>query len=224
MTKQTKILLILIFTALTNFCIGQDSTLNFRNQIKFSPLRVIDLVNPGLEISYERKHNNKFSTQLSIANMIGIIYRPYDNYMGIRLSIEEKKYFLKYKKCFKPYYATEIVYYNTNFTTVSTFGYKNRFVDTLAYTYNYEDTFSVHKTTLALNLKLGFEIQIRKHFIFEVYAGIGIKYKNVQHGNRLVPSDEMEMPRHPNAYYIAIVEGNYLIINIPANFKIGYLF
>ncbi|MDB5272311.1 MAG: hypothetical protein JWO58_678 [Chitinophagaceae bacterium] len=37
------------------------------NQLKFSPIKLIDPINPGLELSYERRYAKQFSTQLSVA-------------------------------------------------------------------------------------------------------------------------------------------------------------
>lgn len=36
-----------------------------KNRITFSPVRLVDPVNPGIELGYERLHGKRYATQLS---------------------------------------------------------------------------------------------------------------------------------------------------------------
>ncbi len=218
-----KLSISLIFVLTLQYASAQTDLNTFKNQLKISPFRMIDPINPGLELSYERLHNKKFSTQLSVAYMTDPLKAAYYNsFKGGRVAIEEK-YFTETTPLLRKYVSTDIVYCKTTINNIGRFGIYESSLDSLARLNNYQDTFTVHKTTITANFKLGIQI-IKKHFIIDMCAGIGLKYRDVQHSDRLIPSDKMEMPRHPNAYYYATKEGRYFTLNIPMNIKIGYAF
>jgi len=58
----------------------------------------------------------------------------------------------------------------------------------------------------------------------DFHLGLGARYKDVYHFDKIKPDDEMEMPRHLNAYYINNLDGKYWTISIPLNFKLVRLF
>lgn len=220
---------ILIFLLLTIQLYGQSDTSLYKNQIKFSPLRIVDLVNPGFELSFERLYLNKFSTQLSAAFMTKIPgLPPYRNFRGYRFSIEGKCFFefdqrLKnFNRRSRQYYSAEVIYYKTNFSTI--YKFENEFSqDSLKSDYRYNDTFSVNKKMLIFNLKWGVQYKFN-HFVFDLGAGLGLKYKDVLHSDRLNPNDQLERSRHPNLVYMTLAEGKYYTVSIPFNIKIGYAF
>lgn len=72
---------------------GQTDFEIHKNQIKFSPVKMIDPINTGIEISYERRTGN-FSTQIATAYLTDIFrVGDFRQLKGFRIGIE-KKYFL----------------------------------------------------------------------------------------------------------------------------------
>lgn len=209
---------------------SQSNSFKFKNQIKFTSTRLIDIINPGLEFGYERQFSKKFATQLSIAYLKNIIpLSPYFDYSGFRISIEEKYYTniidekkLLDKRKYREYVSGELFLNKVQFHTQARFGYEDYF-DTLAYNYNYLDSFRANKLIIGFNLKYGIQ-EIMNNFLFDFSIGIGFKYRSVQHFDRLVPTDKLELFRHPNAFEPAIIEGNNIYLNIPFSVKFGYLF
>jgi len=54
-----------------------------RNQIKFNPIKLVDVVNPGLELGFERFHKTRTSSQLMITWQKEILNStPFHNYDG----------------------------------------------------------------------------------------------------------------------------------------------
>lgn len=223
-TVMKKISSLFLFFILAVQCTSAQTNLNtYKNQLKFSPFRLIDPVNPGVELSYERLHGKNFSTQLSVAYMTDPLKAAYySSFKGFRLALEEK-YFIENTSFVHKYFSTDIVFCKTTINDIGRFGIYESSLDSLARLYNYADSFTVHKQTLTLNFKLGFQI-IKKHFVIDMCMGVGVKYKDVQHSDRLIPTDKMEIPRHPNVYYYSEKEGKYFTMNIPMNIKIGYIF
>jgi hypothetical protein len=197
------------------------------NILKITPLKIVGLDFPSIEISYERRTNRNFSTQLMASYLlpnglsdIGYEFKP--NIKGFRLSIEEK-YYLEKSAPFGPYVSFEFNYLNNQYRDVWNFGIKNIYSDTSYNNTNYPDTFGIKKQTYSFNFKLGYQI-IVKRLSFDFYAGLGLRYKDVRHFDRINPNDKMEMPRHPNFYYITNLEGKYWTISIPLNVRIGWTF
>lgn len=205
-----------------------DSTMSkYNNIIKFTPLKLTGLVNPALEISYERKTGDNFSTQIMGSYLLPeSVMDPANGFIpnikGYRLAVEEK-FYLNKSAPIGPYISLELNYMKNRYKDIWNFGVKDIFSDT-AYNYtNYPDTFGIKKQTYSINLKFGYQLFV-KRFSFDFYAGLGLRYKDVSHFDRKNPDDEMEMPRHPNIYYISNLNGKYWTISIPLNFRIGWTF
>lgn len=193
----------------------------YSNILKITPLKIIGTVNPSIEASYERITGRSFATQVMASYLlparitdIGKDIKP--NISGFRFSIEEKYYFKK-SAPLGLYTSFELDYLKNRYKDVWTFGTRN-----ISPT-NYSDTFGIKKQTYSFNLKFGYQL-IVKRLSFDFYAGLGLRYKDVRHFDRINPNDEMEMPRHPNIYYMTNREGKYWTISIPLNARIGWTF
>lgn len=193
---------------------------SLKNIIKFTPLALIGLVNPGLELSYERKTSSKFSTQFMGSLLFDLENKS--SIVGFRTSIEEK-YFYRDSSPIGPYMSFEINYLQKKYYDTWNFGiadvnynpdYKNT---------NYSDIYGINKKTLSLDLKWGYQ-KIIKRFVIDFYAGLGLKYRNVKHFDRINPNDEMESTPHPNVYLISNREANEWTISIPLNVSVGWRF
>ena len=208
-------LLLLTLSALSGF--GQGGFSEGKNQLKLSTLRLIDFVNPGIELSYERRQTARFSTQLSVGLMNDCFkLTPFTDYRGTRFSLEEK-YFPKNKRS-NQYYSVEAAYLNVWYKTNSYF-----IQDTALRTPEYNDSFQVAKKTFSLNLKYGIQIPMRR-FLIDISVGIGIKYRQVKRMDVKDPKAYEVTSRHPNAYEFANKEGNYFTGNVPFNLRLGYTF
>ncbi|NOU46460.1 MAG: DUF3575 domain-containing protein [Bacteroidales bacterium] len=199
----------------------------YSNILKITPLKIVGLDFPSIELSFERRTGSSFSTQVLASYLLpnGLMNNGNDfnpNIKGFRLSIEEKYYFKK-SAPLGPYVSFEFNYLNNKYKDIWNFGIKNIYSDTTYNFTNYTDTFGIKKQTYSFNLKLGYQY-IVKRLSFDFYAGIGLRYKDVRHFDRINPNDEMEMPRHPNFYYITNHEGKYWTVSIPLNVKIGWTF
>lgn len=198
-----------------------------KNIIKFTPFKIIDITNPAIEFSYERKLKSNYSTQVMYSYLLPFDFLSTDfkaipNVGGNRFSIEGRKY-LNNNSRSKEYIGIEMNYMNKKDWSIWSFGVDDIYSDSTYNYTNYLDTFGIKKQTLSLNFKIGFQHYINR-FSFEIYTGFGLRFRNVQHFDRLKPEDEMEMPRELNAYYSSIKEGKNITICIPLNFSIGWLF
>ncbi len=193
---------------------------SLKNIIKFTPLMLIGLVNPGIELSYERKTTSKFSTQF-----MGSILFDLENkssVVGFRISIEEK-YFYRDSSPIGPYVSFEINYLQKKYYDTWNFGIADVNYNPNYNNTNYSDTYGINKKTLSFDLKWGYQ-KIIKRFVINFYAGLGLKYRNVNHFGRINPNDEMESTPHPNIYLISNREANEWTISIPLNISLGWEF
>lgn len=196
------------------------------NIFKITPLKVIGLTNPSIETVYERRTGNRFSTQLMASYLLPNVLETSNdfsqNVKGFRLSVEEK-FYVKKSAPYGPYLSLEFDYLNNRYNSISNFEEQNgqaKSPDNFEY---YSDVFGIKKQTYNLNFKLGHQL-INRKLVFDFYAGLGLRYKNTRHFDRINPDDKMEMPRHPNVYYMANLEGKRLTISLPLNARIGWRF
>ncbi|MBO9702564.1 MAG: hypothetical protein J7604_20300 [Sporocytophaga sp.] len=104
--------MLLAFTVI-NCCIAQKFP-TLKNQIKLSPMRTLDLVNPGYELSYERLLQRLFALQASAAYLKDIFKTTdFENIQGYRLGLEGK-FLIAIMKVTRPYLAAEMIYQNSN--------------------------------------------------------------------------------------------------------------
>lgn len=192
-----------------------------KNQIKFTPFKLIGLMNPGFELAYERKTSSKFSTQF-----MGSVLFDYKNsnatLAGFRTSIEEK-YFYRESAPIGPYLSFEINYLQKKYYDTWNFGIADIYYNPDYANTNYSDTYGINKKTLSFNFKWGYQTIINR-FVFDFYTGLGLKYRDVQHFDRINPSDEMENTPHPNIYLISNREAKEWSISLPLNVKVGWVF
>ncbi|HVF96514.1 MAG TPA: hypothetical protein VM871_04300 [Flavisolibacter sp.] len=201
---------------------GQSSFNYNRYQLKVSPFRAIDMINPGVELSLERNYQRN-SFQLSYAYMTSSLIQERNarNYAGNRFAAEWKR-FTQIKKSARNYRSAELVYSSVHYPMVGVFG--PRGTDTATVLRSYSDSIRLYRKTLSLNVRIGHQFFLLKHFVFDVAFGIGLKYRNVRHTDRLISSDVLSPPRHPNAYHLAERTGKSITVNVPTTFKIGYTF
>jgi len=219
MTLVARIYLFLLIIITQSCTISAQSTENFlRNQIKFTPTKLIDFVNPGFEFGFERFHSKKTSTQLSITYHTKLInISTYHNFNGWKYSLEQK-FFGGLKNNKVNYLGFELTYSNVDYDEIGEFE-----TDTTQAATKYEDSFHIAKQSFSANFKLGTEIYYGS-FGLEVNFGIGMKYKMVEHTGKQDPSDFQMHPVDPNVFHIANKAGNYFGINFPISVKVGYRF
>jgi hypothetical protein len=222
MIIRLHICFVLFVSFLSNESHGQKKRTSLPNQIKIAPFGLVDFVNPRVEVSLERHFSANFSTQLSYGFMRDILGggNNYSNYVGNRFGIEQK-FFVRSADNSRPYFSLELLYSDVTYKKPEYFGYKAPGVDTFLYTYL--DTIHLQRTTISFNLKAGRQFYV-KRCVLEIAIGLGIKYRNTMHADRIAPFDEMFRPIHPNVYYEAERQGKSFIFNMPLNFRVGYLF
>jgi len=197
----------------------------YSHVVKVNPLKAINFVNSGLEISLEKRLSKSFTTQLSgtylFPNSILDASEDIDNEIkGFQAGIEPR-YYLKKSAFQGPYIGLEFSFLKNKYKDLWSFGKEQVYNDSI-YT-NYADTFGVNKQTYTINFKFGYQF-VKKRFTFDLYTGFGVRYKEVSHFDRIKPEDSMEMPRHPNVYYMMNKEGKYVTAYFPLNFRIGWTF
>ena len=196
----------------------------YHNQIKFSPIRVVDPVNPGYELSYERSYG-RFSTQMAGA----LLADPFsgtdnDQYTGVRVAIEQKLFFGHSPKV-RPYVAMELVFHKIDIRRKDLFTDDPRswryHGDDSLYAAPYEDDYRIEKSMSTLSGKVGIQALLGR-VVLDFGYGVGIKWRTVRHFDRTAPSDRLSggFGVKQQAYS----EGSWTTLVMPLNFKVGLLF
>jgi len=229
-TSQSTIWKVFVLCTLLLYIPGsiysQGTSRLYNYQLKFSPLRLIDAVNPGIELSLERSHGQHYSTQLSISRLADPFnISTHINYQGWRISLEEKYLFGPHDD-FKYYGALELVVHQIDIRRTDRFSesasYDLALTDS-TYAEAFMDTYEIDKQMLTLNLKGGVQ-SAHGRFLMDFGFGLGVKFKRIDHLERDDPSLLLVGGRHPSFIEPAIREGRYAILNIPINLKVAWLF
>ncbi len=204
---------IFIFSIFPYILSAQDNSGFYKNQIKFSPVRLVDLFNPGIELSYERLYSKRFSTQVSGSydiDLFGVF--GFHAFHGYRLSVEEK-YFFEPTGMRRKYISLDLVLNNNHYNN------ELQYIDTTSNEVKSEG-FTIYRKTFSINLKYGRQI-ILNRFIIDWCAGIGVKQRNVTDNGRT-----HIYPRAKGIDLLSQLEepGKTVTFNLPLNIKIGYVF
>lgn len=181
MTK--KIVLIVLIAISINSYSQKDTTSRFK--VYTSPLQIIDfcsrqMITLGCEL--------KVLKRVSISGEFGYRYhsmRDYDTVFvkskGYSYRFEIKfygPYFFKNKKRFLDYLSIEYRYIIDDYN--SKFNYSADSLREIKLTDNY----GILKDIYIGNIKYGFILSLGKRTYFDIYAGIGLRYRDVKNVNR----------------------------------------
>ena len=215
-----KVIIMFIFVFIGTLVFSQNGEWQ-KNQIKFSPFRMINMFNPGLEIGYQKNYG-QFASQISIAYLTNInIFGAGNNRKninGYRVIFEEKILLSKtVRRNNRLFISSEIGYNNVSLTIEN-----RRFVP-----FNTEEFYiggcNLKRQSGYFGTKMNMEFRIN-HLILEWYAGFGIIYQYVQHFNKRNATDRMDFNFEDLISPLFEEEGRYLIPYFPITVKIGYAF
>lgn len=220
---------IVLFFCASQKANAQDEDSFNKNQLKLEMMRLINPVNPGVELAYEHDYYHGFlGTQISATYVYSIKdMTVYDKLRGFRIGIEQKWFYSNpkyFKRTARPYVSILYQYQNSKFNA-SSFFLDSTLTDPLFSDGKpgYIDTFNGTKTFHAFNVTYGVQF-VKQHFVFEFNAGIGGKTKVIRHYNRINPSSELYTGRHGIIQYESLKDGTIGFINIVAQLKLGYCF
>lgn len=205
--------LFVILTFLLPFKVfSQRTDTVYKNQVKISPLRLINILNPGVEMSYERLGQH-FSSQLSVGSSANIIGKPYKHLKGYTVAVEEK-YFTELHPGSRSYVSLDLNFTHKSYTETTSGRdmVNNRTVS---------DTFTIKKRMHAAAVKYGVQVY-RKHFILDMSIGTGLKHRNIVHYDRTLeykgPREAFDLMRAAN------MEAKGFVFILPLGVRLGYSF
>jgi len=205
--------LILMLIILPFVAVCQDTASNYRNQLKLSVFRAINILNPEVEISYERLDGKKFSTQLAAGIAANIIGKPFEKLHDYNIGLEEKYFVAKTGKSWK-YISLALTHSKIKYQE-KTSGNDPTTNLTIV------DTFTIARKTTSLAFNYGIQFY-KKHFVLDINLGAGVKYRAVRHYDRIL---DYKGPRELfDLHRSADVEGKRVAFHLPINLQLGYRF
>lgn len=189
----------------------------YTSRLHFAPFRPFVPIFPGWEIGYERMMGPRYSVRVFGSLLNDNMTNTYFSYQGGRLGLECKR-FTGFGGGLQVYLSVEAVASDMAFSNAY------EFADTGVQSIRdpYSDTISVTNRSFALNIKTGVQQRFGR-FIIDVYAGIGVQHKLLEHSGRLY-SEDLLYSRHPNATNATVSEKNGLTISLPLNMSVAYCF
>lgn len=234
-------LVVLSFLNIGVFTFAQQSkkySVQPKNTILFSPLNALDIINPTLQLGYERMLTKQLAWQVEGATLLhhSIPTAIIDIARGQKVSEcpsghkgyqlrTEVKYFLIQKRKIALYSSMEAFYLDNKTMTRGVFSVTDpdlEFLSLVAPNANtYDRFFYNQKIKYGLNMKCGFKFFPHwTGFVMETYLGLGLARRTNRHLN----SVNMEHVMLYNSLPLQLPEGNRWLLNIPFNLKLGYRF
>lgn len=206
--------------------LDSSSVCKYTNIFKVTTLKPISLYNSGIEVAYEKKTSNKFSTQVSAAYLFSgnsdwLEEDIKPGIKGFQVGVEERLY-LRKSAPNGPYVGFELNHLRNKYRAEGWYDASDLRSDDEFY-HVYADSISISKKTYSFNFKIGYQL-IRKRLSIDFYTGLGARYKNIVHSDRLNPEDELASDMHPFGYWFSNRAGKYWTVSIPFNVRIGWAF
>lgn len=221
-------LLIFPLFLFTATCIGQTTFgHDYFNCVKIAPYRPFGIVSPSIEVGYERS-NGRWSTEFTAAQMLKESVWFLDtgsprDAKGFRFALGQKLLFgIDVQE--PSFFGLEIDYLNRRYNELWEFGVQPHWgVDSALLVNNYVDSFRVHRQTTSVNLIWGKQYTFGQ-LLFEFYLGLGVRYRDVRHSQRIESTQKMVHPRTLNIFYSVGREGHSWSVSVPFNFRVGWCF
>lgn len=192
-----------------------------KNLVKFSPLRVMNPVNPAIAFHYERVTGKFYSTTVGAGWILPsvILETRSPSNRGFTVSLEERRYFRPAP--LNKFVGLELFYLHNNYKDVELFAPEGSHYWNSPDDEQYTDSIGIRKRSIALNARAGIQM-VGKKLSFEVSAGLGIKYRHVVHTDRINPEHKSVGTRHFNVGHISNQEGNLVRPNLVVDIRLGW--
>jgi hypothetical protein len=196
----------------------------YHNQFKIAPFRTVSDMR-GVYVSYERIYRYRHSTQVTAAYIFDPLanteFSSWKNTKGYSFAIEQK-YFRSDINNGRDYYSFDFNYSNSSHTLIHYFRPKIM-RDSIDSTHLHLDTVTVKRKTYTFCIRYGAQWYY-KRLVFDLNAGLGIRYKDITHLNKLHPDDKMQGAKEWTFADIFNEEGKRTSGAVVVSFKIGYMF
>lgn len=186
--------------------------------LRLHPLTLLDPINPALTIGGEYTIN----PEQSMITDIGLLYsmNPIEtNTIGVNLQAEYREYLMdRTRSNHSTFLGGRGQYLFKQLTTSFDF-IDSDSVSTGGGTYR--DTIDISKTVYGFNFIIGYEYRYKK-WSFQMFTGLGIKYKMIGQRNRYNSDDiYYNRSRDYSIYYELYRPGERLSLNLPLSFSVS---
>lgn len=191
-----------------------------RNAFKWSPVRILNLLDPGLQFSYEYKYLKNMSFEIHATKLFNM--NPVQSYRNaFEVGIEHRYYFSTNPRS-RGYFGLETGYYRKEIQRELWFLPEKE--DNSGYRRPYRDDVIVDREKYRVIPKIGYQFVSNVGFLLEVYGGIGIAKLDIRHRDRDNPKDEWYEDDNNYVMYWRLKQRSDWLPAVALNFKIGYSF
>lgn len=201
--------------------------------VKFTPTSLLNPLYPAAHFSAEYKASERSGYQLDLGyllphHLLGKEENQFGSFdsenNGLFIKMEYRQYLKRYPNI---YFGTQLQYIFNNYKRTDTFdatpnntGF-NQFCSTCL-----EDTYTIKKNAIGLNLKMGMQLYASDRLMIDCYAGLGVNYLNNKHSKNTELHRNPTMADSPLGYYLSHYPGKYIfsLPTVATGIRIGYSF
>lgn len=198
------------------------------NQIKISLDRLARTTS-GIQLNYQHLWKNNFATGVAFGHIISksplLLDTVFSNFSGKLFAIDQK-YFFYHNQNTHLYIAGEYHFIKSRYQAILEFVDETKSGgqwSIFSTSNDYLDTTSIARTAQSFNFLLGVQSGLGC-VVFEFNFGIGIKYCDVKHSDRIRPQDALKSALNPEYISSLKQEGSYPRLGLPFNFTVGFTF
>lgn len=186
------------------------------------PSRILNPIHTGLELGFEFRNMSLLSTEIRVTQLFSNRLRNVKSswnpeIQGNIFHLEERVY-IKNSAPYGPYFALGISYMWSKYN--ESWRFQQKMDDNT--TIFYDDTISIRKNYTDITLKFGYQ-GISNRFVIGFDVGIGVRYKDVRHTDKLYKDGYMREPNGINVNYIIDREIYEWIPIVPISFRLGFV-
>jgi hypothetical protein len=197
-----------------------------RNIIKLTPFRMVGLIHPSFDLTYERiltKHHSFQATAGILYNNFNTLtdYNEIDKEVTGWKANMEYRYYLLGSNPSGYYVSADASFFTKNHNAILTFLRPHPTFPMSGF--RYSDSIRIHQQTIGLHVLGGWQ-KIYSRIIIDIFAGFGLRLRKIQHSNRIFTGDKIAPNDYLTPFSLNYSEGSRIQPSIPLNIKIGWLF
>lgn len=192
--------------------LGQsDSSVNNRFSIKIAPLSLVDFYNgSSYKIGFEVQPISRFSVTADFGGYFRN-FNAWKNYSGYNIDVGLRYYLNSHSVNQRYYLGLNYFYKNQGFD----------YHDSIQASPSYYTDYRTQKYVTCININFGWLKIYKTRFILDLFAGIGIRYKNVNSTLTLQELEKGKEYSNSQSLYFLVTPGKFIYPNVNLGMRIG---
>ena len=197
-----------------------------RNITKLTPFRMVGLIHPSFDLTYERiltKHHSFQATAGILYNNFNTLtdYNEIDKEVTGWKANMEYRYYLLESNPSGYYVSADASFFTKKHNAILTFLRSNPTFPMSGF--RYSDSIRIHQQSMGFHVIGGWQ-KTYSRIVVDIFVGFGLRLRKIHHSNRIFAGDKIAPNDYLTPFSLNYSDGKRIQPSIPLNIKIGWLF